>query len=256
MPKPYLAWLAAFTLLALLALFLIPPIPQWPAYHQFADARRIFGIPNVWNVGSNVLLLIVGILGFFALNNKYERGEFTHWQQATPFVWAFSGIILTSIGSAWYHWAPDNASLVWDRLPMTMVFTSTLALAWMERVNFMVGLKLMIPFVFMGLGSVVYWNWTESLGIGDLRFYGFIQFYSLIVLLALLICFPNPRATLKAYIGMIVFYAIAKVCEYTDAPIYALGGIVSGHTLKHVAAAIGGYYLVVLVKRIQYGPPS
>jgi hypothetical protein len=34
-----------------------------------------------------------------------------------------------------------------------------------------------------------------------------------------------------------VVYALAKVLEYFDEQIYAIGFVVSGHTLKHVVAA-------------------
>lgn len=248
----YIIRLALFTLAGLLLLWFIPPIPQWAGYHAFADRRMFLGIPGFCNVTSNALFVLTGVLGFISLRRKFARAEFIQWQEAIPFVAAFAGLILTGIGSAYYHWSPDNASLIWDRLPMTLVFTSTIAIVWMERVDFHSGLRLLLPFILMGAGSVIYWAWTESQGMGDLRLYGFVQFYSLLLLLVLLYLFPKPKATLPAYLGMVFFYILAKGFEYADTAVYKMGGWVSGHTLKHIAAAASAWCLVVLLKRIRF----
>jgi hypothetical protein len=48
---------------------------------------------------------------------------------------------------------------------------------------------------------------------------------------------------------VIGFYALAKVLEALDRPIYNLGHIISGHTLKHLAAAMAVYWLARMIQK-------
>jgi hypothetical protein len=221
----------------------IPRIPQWLSYHQFVDTRKIWGIPNFWNVVSNIPFLIVGIWGFISLQQQRKNNNLTI-KEVIVFLILFLGVLLISIGSAYYHWAPDNNRLVWDRIPMTVVFMSLLSLTIMERINFNLGFGLLIPFIVLGIFSVLYWYWTELSGQGDLRLYGLVQFYSIFSIVFILFFFPKPYPPLKAYLWMCFFYLIAKIFEYSDPMIY---GVISGHTLKHFCAAISAYFIVAMV---------
>lgn len=238
-------------MISALIVFLIPPIPQWQSFHQFADVRKIWGIPNFWNVVSNAPFLFVGILGFFAIKRQWRAGNFVNWQEVLPFFIIFLGLVLTAIGSSYYHLAPDNDRLVWDRIPMTLVFMGYASLIIMERVNFKVGFWLLFPLVVFGIWSVWYWIWTESLGRGDLRAYGFIHFSPIAVTLIILYLFPKPYPSSKSFFLLIIFYAISTIFEFTDVQIYKMGGIISGHTLKHIFAAIGTYWFVVMVNELE-----
>jgi hypothetical protein len=107
--------LVAGAALCIPAFFLaVPPIAQDETYHLFADGRALCGIPNFWNVVSNLPFAIVGALGLWKLRTALDRALFT-------------GILLTFFGSAYYHLAPSDGRLIWDRLPMTIVFMSLLA---------------------------------------------------------------------------------------------------------------------------------
>jgi hypothetical protein len=44
----------------------------------------------------------------------------------------------------------------------------------------------------------------------------------------------------------VAFYALAKLFEFFDEKIFSLGQIVSGHTLKHLAAAAAGFAILRL----------
>jgi hypothetical protein len=243
--------LLAITLVSILIVFLFPPIPQWLSYHQFADTRKIWGIPNFWNVISNVPFFLVGILGFLAIKREWQAGNFVSWREVAPFFVIFLGLILTAIGSSYYHLAPDNYRLVWDRIPMTLVFMALVSLTIMEKVNFKVGFWLLLPLIAFGIGSVWYWMWTESLGRGDLRPYGFVQFYSIVLTLMILYLFPKPYPSTKSFLLLVIFYGMATIFEMTDIHIYQMGGIISGHTLKHLFAAIGTYWFVVMVDELE-----
>src|SRR5512147_1689839 len=213
---------------------------QNPAYHRFADDRTLLGIPHALDVLSNAGFLLAGLLGLAALRRKeafLEREERLAW------LVLFGGVLLTSAGSAWYHLDPTNPTLVWDRLPMTLGFMGLLAALVGERVSVEAGVWLLTPLVFLGLASVAYWSWTESLGDGDLRPYYLVQFYPLVAILLLLALYP-PRYTRSAdlLVGL-GWYLAAKVAESYDGAIYRALGLVSGHTLKHLLATAGAAWL-------------
>jgi hypothetical protein len=151
-------------MLTCLAAALAPPLAQWASYHDFADQRRILGIPNFLDVVSNSALLIVGILGLVRIK------AITHSPQLLlAGLIFFASIVLIAAGSAYYHLAPSNASLAWDRLPMAVAFMAFLALVIGEFISTRAGALLLLPLVALGLTSVGYWHVTELQGQGDLR---------------------------------------------------------------------------------------
>ena len=241
--------------------FLIPPIPQSEIYHHFVDTRAFGGVPNAFDVASNVFFLIVGLLGMrFVLNDlsaAHLVQRFLDPRERWPYLIFFAGVALTSLGSAYYHLHPDDARLVWDRLPMTLGFMSLLAATLNERISVRTGTRLLIPLLIFGVTSVLYWNVTLARGHNDLRPYVLAQFGSLLVLLLLVALFP-PRYTRGSDLIVSLFiYALAKVFEAADRPIFNLGGIVSGHTLKHITAAVSAYWILRMLKlRTPVSPPN
>ncbi len=238
-------------LLLLLVYMFIPRIPQWNSYHQFTDVRTVWGIPNFWNVVSNIPFLLVSILGFMSVRQQWKNNNLAT-KEVIVFLILFMGILLISMGSSYYHWTPDNDSLVWDRIPITIVFMSLLSLTIMERVNFNWGFWLLSPLIALGTFSVLYWYWTELSGHGDLRLYGVVQVYSIISIFLILVLFPKPYPPLYLYIWMLIFYILAKIFEHFDPMIY---GLISGHTLKHLCAAISTYFMVVMLNTHQTEGP-
>ena len=158
-------------LAAIVAVFARPAVPQDLAYHHFADQRSLLGIPNCLNVLSNVPFAIAGLLGLMTtMRGGDERG--TRW----PYVALFAGVALTTLGSGCYHLQPDNARLVWDRLPMTVGFMGLLTALLAERISVTVSRWLFGPLLLLGAGSVLYWYWSELRHAGDLRLYILVQF--------------------------------------------------------------------------------
>jgi hypothetical protein len=212
---------------SLAALWLLPPIPQDQAYHQFADQRTLWGIPNFWNVVSNLPFALVGAVGIW----QFHRDPAT--------VVFFAGVFLTAVGSAYYHWAPSDGTLFWDRLPMTIAFSGALAAAVEERIDERTGRLLLWPLVVLGVVSMLVWRWT-----GDLRLYGWVQFFPILAL-PVMFALLKPKYTGTMYwIAAAGWYLLAKLLEYTDAAIYSAGHLVSGHTLKHLAAAAATYAIL------------
>jgi hypothetical protein len=238
----------------IVAACLLPRVPQDPAYHRFADARVFLGIPNALNVLSNLPFLFLGPLGFLTLARSARTSRLVPEARLGYSVF-FAGVFLTGLGSAYYHWAPDNQTLVWDRLPMTLAFAGFLCALVAERVSLRWGRNLVAPLVLAGIASVLYWRATELRGAGDLRPYALMQFGPIVLLPILLLLFPNPFPTPGRRAGWLpaafVFYALAKVFEHWDAALLALGGIASGHTLKHLAA---GLSVLCIERSLRRGP--
>jgi len=241
----------ALFLIAVLIIFSFPPIAQDPHYHNFADKRAWWGIQNFFDVGSNVLYIIVGIGGLLALNKcKDNPHQFSRKLETLPFIIAFVGIAFVGVGSAYYHLNPTNCTLVWDRLPMTIGFMAIVSLIISERIDFKGGLYLLPILLVAGIGSVWYWHLTESVGHGDLRPYVLVQFFPMIVLPLIFVLFKPSHTGTTYFVGILVWYLLAKICEYFDSQLFHLTNeSVSGHTLKHIAAAVATYGLVRYVRQ-------
>jgi Ceramidase len=263
-----LLFLSLLTVVVIVVLLLLHPISQDPSYHQFADDRSLWHIPDFANVVSNFLFLLVGIRGLFLLaQTKVSVGI------GLTYGALFAGILLTGLGSAYYHLHPDNNSLVYDRLPMTLVFMALLSATISERIDPRLGFGLLGPLLVLGAGSVIWWHYTEVKGHGDLRLYVFVQYYPILLIPSILLLFPatsiSPRTAIPAIpatpgtvatpatpgkevrllVWAVIWYIIAKLFDLFDRPIFSLLGSVSGHTLKHIAAAIATWYLVKMFQQ-------
>jgi hypothetical protein len=231
--------------------FFLPRIPQPQSYHNFADQRSFLGIPNFGDVVSNVPFAVFGLWGlafWMRSNSDPNPTQFVDRRERWPYLLVFVGVLLTAFGSAYYHLEPNNARLVWDRLPMTIAFMAVVAAMIAERINVRVGLWLLPILVLLGMSSVLQWYLSEVRGAGDLRFYGAVQAYSILFLFIALLL--PPRYTRSSDLAIVAgFYLLAKILEILDKPIFELGHIVSGHTLKHLAAAAAGYWILRMLQK-------
>jgi hypothetical protein len=227
-PLGFLLGLAAVSLSALL---LVPPIPQSPIYHGFADQQTVLGIPNFWNVVSNLPFLLVGGLGLMNPNVRREPA-------ATVF---FLGVFLTGFSSSYYHWQPNDWGLFWDRMPMSVAFMAILANVIEERIDERIGRLLLWPLVALGIVSLLIWLRTD-----DLRLYGWVQFFPVVVLPVVFVLFAPKYTGAGYWFAAAGLYIAAKLLEAFDAQIYPVLGVMSGHPLKHAVAASACYciYLV------------
>jgi hypothetical protein len=228
--------LIAVSATAVLAALMVNPVAQDATYHAFADDRSWIGIRNFWNVASNVLFAIAGAAGLWVIGRT--KLVCTLPGLAPAMVVFYSGVLLTAFGSAWYHLNPGNASLFWDRLPMTIAFMGFFAVIIGEQVSLRVARALFFPLLIIGAASVMYWSLTESQGAGDLRLYGLVQFLPMILVPMMLLLFCSSFDRTDFLWGMIAIYVLAKVAESNDWQIYELGIGLSGHSLKHLIAAV------------------
>ena len=249
-PKATRTFLLGITLLAAAFFYFVPPIPQDPAYHDFADQRTLFGIPHFWNVASNLPFVIVGLVGMLKIRRGRLQGGLPDLR-ANYFLF-FLGLVLVGFGSGYYHLAPSNRTLIWDRLPMAVSFMAFFSAMLGERWSERLGRRALAPLVLLGVFSVLYWYGTECAGRGDLRAYLLVQFLPMLLLPVLLLGFPSALAG-SGYLWMVLAgYTAAKVLEWQDAAgLHALGQL-SGHSLKHVSAAVAGYVFLLALQRRQF----
>jgi len=233
------AFIIAFTLLTIAAAFLLPSTPQPPDYHHFADQRGALGIDNFLDVVSNVAFLLAGIAGLVVVLSGRARFEFP--QERWPWVVFFLGILLTAAGSSYYHLEPNNETLFWDRLPMTIAFMGLVSSQIVDRISVRIGLILLGPMLLVGMASVVYWIATERAGAGNVLPYALLQGYAVFVLLLMAILNPSRYTRASDLYFVFGWYVLAKLLELFDALVLAHSHVVSGHTLKHVAAAAAGF---------------
>ena len=216
----------------------LDPIAQSQLYHNFADQRSFRGIPNFWDVVSNLPFALFGLLGLsFSLKQR---------QSEAPLSWIlfFVGVSLVAVGSSYYHLNPDNNSLVWDRLPMTIAFMALFVGLLSEYVNPRFEKRLLLPAIIIGISSVLYWHISD-----DLRFYAWIQLAPLLTILSLLILFRSRYTHIRYLFVVLALYLLAKVTETYDKEIFtATFEQFSGHSLKHLLATMGTFSLYLYMR--------
>ena len=229
--------LIGFTVLSVAAAILWPAMPQPLAYHDFADHRAMFGVANFLDVASNLGFLLAALAGLAVVLLRRTRFEFG--SERWPYILFFLGMLLTALGSGYYHLAPDNERLFWDRLPMTIAFMALVAAQISDRISARMGLALLLPMLLVGAVSVIYWRMTERAGAGNVLPYGILQGYSVVIVL-LLATLPSRYTRGTDVYWVFAAYVAAKLLEAFDREFLTLGHLVSGHTLKHLAAAMAG----------------
>ncbi len=241
-------WLiVGIKVLAIAAALLIPAMPQPLEYHDFSDARPAFGIDNFLDVTSNAAFLVVGIAGLVVALGR--RTRFEHGIERWPYVIFFAGVLLTAVGSSYYHLSPDNETLFWDRLPMTVAFMALVCSQIVDRISVRAGLALLVPMLLLGALSVLYWRATERAGVGNVIPYGILQGYSVVILLLLARMKPSRYTHGHCLYWVFAWYVLSKFLETFDGEVHELTHVVSGHTLKHIAAAIAGVAVCRMLMR-------
>ncbi len=244
--------LAGISAAAIIGTLFVDAIPQDPAYHNFADQRAVLGIANFGDVVSSAGFLLAGFVGMIAVLKGRSGGLFDYPSDAVPYVVFFIGVIAVGVGSAWYHESPTNARLFWDRLPMTAGFMGLTAALIADRIDRRVGITIVLPvLVVLGITSLFYWEYSEQMGRGDLRFYALVQFLPILLMPFICRLFPKARYTGKGgLVAVVLWYAVAKVLEHFDDLVFELTNhIVSGHSLKHLAAAMACFMVLRMLRR-------
>ena len=231
--------IVAIVFFTIIVVFSMDPIAQDPSYHNFADQRGMINIPNFFDVISNLAFVIVGAMGMRLIRSRRATGGLPELQ--TVYMTFFVGVFLTGFGSAYYHFHPDNQSLLWDRLPMTIAFMALFSAIVGEYISSRIALKIFIPLLASGIVSAGYWHVSELNGSGDLRAYVLVQFLPILLIPLILLLFDSRLNGNKYIWGVIGAYAVSKIMEFFDAQIYSALGVISGHSLKHLIAALATF---------------
>lgn len=232
------AALTSLLVLSLIAVVSAGPIAQQERFDVFVDDRAFLGIPNFANVVSNFPFLIISIAGVL-LWRRHSTGARTAWALF------FIGVGLICFGSTYYHLFPSHATLVWDRLPMTTAFMALLVALLGEHVDERLERYALWPALLVGAASVGWWHFS-----GDLRLYVWVQSAPLLAIPLVLLLYRSSfthRIYLLYGLGL---YALAKLAELYDRFVFDLtGGILSGHSLKHLLAATGIFCVYRMLAR-------
>ncbi|MFN5133152.1 MAG: ceramidase domain-containing protein [Candidatus Fonsibacter sp.] len=230
MSKSEISFLAGLIILLLLAIFL-PAIAQNQNYHNFADQRTFFGIKNVSNTLSNLAFVIVGLWGLINFyKNKYVKISNAFSVLLNLF---FITIILTGLGSSYYHLSPNDFTLVFDRLALSLVFAVVLAMLASIRISERSGFHTLAELIILAPLSVLLWNYN-----GNLTPYAVLQFGGIIIIVLTLLL-TNAQKQSPCFASLIILYGFAKLAEFYDVEIFKLSqNLISGHTLKHLIGAL------------------
>jgi hypothetical protein len=208
------------------AMLIHGPIAQSARYHEFADGSVWLGIGHAADVLSNLPFAIVGI---WALLRRRAGAAWTAFDAA---------LVLTAIGSAYYHASPDDARLVWDRLPIALACAALLAAVHSEMRG-RAAMPMLAALCAAAVATVVWWHVT-----GDLRPYLLLQGAPLLLVPFWQWQGGAPRRARVLFGIAIAGYVAAKACEVFDHQILAAATVVSGHTLKHLLAAAAALMIV------------
>jgi hypothetical protein len=228
---------AAVIALAAIAMLVHGPVHQPAWYHDFADARPLFGIPNAADVLSNIGLALAGMWGLWSFRTRAARVALgASWPGYALF---FMALALIAAGSAYYHWAPDDQRLVWDRLPITLACAGLIAGVFADTHYGPYSARLALALAVFGALSV--WWWTAT---ADLRPYLLLQGAALVVIPSWQARGRTPITERAAFGFAILLYVAAKIAELGDHAIFEIAGAMSGHTMKHLLSAIASAVIV------------
>ncbi len=248
--QPRLLLLFALAALAIALAIALPPYAQDPGYHNFADQREWWRIPFFWNVVTNLPFVAAGLYGLWIWPRARWDAPGDRW----PWLVVAAASVLIGFGSGYYHWAPNNRTLFWDRLPMTFFFMSIFCAAIVERIHARIGVLLLAPFLALGVSSVEVWRRGELTGVGDLRFYALVQFYPMLAFPAILLLYPSRYSHAHLIWHVIGYYVMAKLAEGFDRQIFAATGyVVSGHSIKHL---LGAWAVYVAMRMLRLRSPA
>ena len=248
-------WLLYAGYAALLALACLGPhVPQAAHYHDFADQRALWGLHNALDVLSNLPFALIGALGLW--RGVLQAPVAVRASGARPWLALVSGgLLLTAVGSSYYHLAPDDWRVFWDRMGMVPVFAGVLALALQsvlsQRAAVVTALLVLV------MGPVSLWMWLQT---GQLLPWAVLQGAGMVLLLVVALWQRFSAASVRSSTGLLVWpwgavvawYAVAKVLELGDTLVWSISHhLVAGHALKHVAAALALVPLLLMVQRVR-----
>lgn len=220
--------LCLFGLGLVLVAVLAPSVAQPAHYHAFSDQRTLLGIPHAMDVLSNLPFLLLGLFGLTRLAQVFDP----HWRNLALLMCL--GLLFTFAGSSIYHLTPGDHHLLYDRLGMLVLFSGILSLATADRLGRTAAIGVLLAVVLGGAASL--WTWRAS---DNLLPWILLQAGGMLVLVSLAFCRPQSGGYGFRLGLCVAWYALAKLFEFTDAPLFHLSGeLLSGHSIKHLLSAV------------------
>uniref|UniRef100_A0A914CPA1 Uncharacterized protein n=1 Tax=Acrobeloides nanus TaxID=290746 RepID=A0A914CPA1_9BILA len=246
----------AMLISVLLSIFLtaafIPPFSQPQSYHDYAVRRIWYGIPYADYVLSNIGFLLTGGYGVIRLllsSADFKKTFVNPWEFAM-YTYFFATIFATAFGSAYYHWNPNNSTLFWDRLPISMAMMSLFSAVITERVSTKLGIVTFPVLQFLGALATVHWMLTENAGVGDLKLYGLVQIMSTFCFPLILLAYPSRFSGTHNLFYAVACFLLARGAELSDKLVYKWTlQTVGGHVLKHIFASISVFFIYRYAKK-------
>ncbi len=235
--KPWMYWL--ILVIEVICCFWMDPISQNLEYHNFADKRGLLGIQNFGDVLSNIPFLLVGYLGL-----KHMKQHYQNVPAASSWTMVFLGILLVCPGSMFYHLNPNNFTLIWDRLPMTIGFMAITTALLAHKSSRKTEHLILFSLIIIGLLSIWYWASFD-----DLRPYFMVQLTPIILVPLFAFTESSMKSIRHFLLGAFIFYFLAKVTEKYDSHIFDVF-ILSGHTLKHLLAGVAVWCFYRICKKL------
>lgn len=230
--------LAALCALLLLAALFGPAVAQPAHYHAFADQRSLWGVPHALDVLSNLPFALAGAAGLWLLRGE-AAARIPPVQRACSALF-FAGLLLTTLCSSWYHLQPDDAGLAIDRAGMSVAFAGVLGLVAATQVSDRAGRLLAVALLVLAPLTIILWTTT-----GNVLPWALVQGAGLVLILAFGLRASQPGALQVRWVGVLAVYVLAKLLETGDHAIFqASGELLSGHTLKHLVAALAAWPLL------------
>ena len=232
--------IAIALILGVLAIY-FSPIKQSRNFYDYADQSVLLGIPHFWDVISNLGFLVVGIIGLI----EHKRKSLALVPSMSfAYQLFFIGLIGAFLGSSFYHWVPGAFSLMIDRIPITVCFISLYCIIIAEYLSPKLGKAMLFPMLAYGVVSVIYWYMTDiTTGRGDMAPYVLVQLLPIIHIPLIVWLYPNKYYPTRNYLYALVLYVVCKWAESNDDELHAITSLLSGHTIKHILAAVAGYYI-------------
>jgi len=247
--------LAALALAVVLARF-GPAVAQYADYHAFADQRSLWGMPYAMDVLSNAPFALLGAWGLLRLRSVHtppaRRNGFVALvpcdAQRPLAQLFFVGLLLTALCSSYYHLQPNDLGLTIDRTGMLAAFAGLMGLAAADRISARAGQWTAAAVLVLGPVTLVVWAMT-----GNLLPWSVLQGGGMLLVVSLTLRKPLIGAWGVPLLAVIAWYVLAKLLELGDHHVLALtNGLVSGHTLKHMAAAMAAWPVLTVVQNGAY----
>lgn len=260
-PSRLAARLPLLLTVAIVALMLVYGVIEQPAnYHDFADHSSWAGVPHAADVLSNSGFALIGLWGWWRLSAQRQHPAIrAGW---FGYRLLLAGLVLTAVGSSYYHLAPDDFRLVWDRLPIALACAGLLAGVRAETVARAV-VPAFAPFdprseaailALLAVASVAWWHFTGLQGRGDLRPYLLLQILPILLVPLWQVIHGSDRRDRVWFGAALVVYVLAKAAELNDHELLASFIFISGHTVKHLLATLAAGLIVGrLVQRVARG---